>query len=217
MAQCSYNGVLQDPINPGFGAKSIVDTVIHGKELIGKVAIVIGGYTGIGLENTRALSSAGATVIVPAHDIEKAGKTLEDVANVEIEMMDLMNPASIDAFAEKFLTSNRLLNILINNAGVMPVPLGRNRRGFELHLASSHLGYFQLTALLWPVLKQTEGARMVNISSLRHQTMPVDLENAQSKAAGNIFAVELDVCGQQLDVHTYSLQPDELFFETAHA
>lgn len=230
MAQRNYNGVLPKPVNPGFGAiESTANTVMHGMELQGKVAIVTGGYAGIGLENTRALSSAGATVIVPAQDIEKAGKNLEDVANVEIEMMDLMNPASIDAFAEKFLASNRLLNILINNAGVMPVPLRRNHREFELQLATSHLGYFQLTARLWPALKKAEGSRVVNLSSFEHKMTPLENANlnnpkyqavhacGQSKAIGNLFAVELGVCGPELDVRAYSLQPGESFFEPAHA
>ncbi|MFD2872475.1 SDR family NAD(P)-dependent oxidoreductase [Mucilaginibacter ximonensis] len=221
MAQNNYNGALQKPINSGFDAKSTASEVIQGIDLNGKVAIITGGYAGIGLETTRVLSSAGATVIVPARDMAKASKNLEGIVNVEIEIMDLTDPASIDAFAEKFLASNRPLNILINNAGIMWVPLRRDHRGFESQLATNHLGHFQLTARLWPALKKAEGSRVVNVSSFGHQIAPFDFEDpnfenreyetlqgyGQSKTANNLFAVELDVRGQDLGVRAYSLHP----------
>src|SRR5690606_37778117 len=105
MKQHNYQGALQQPISSGFNAKSTTSDVIKGIDLTGKIAIVTGGNTGIGLETTRTLAAAGATVIVPARDMDKASKNLQGIANVEIAPMNLMSSASIDAFAEKFLTS----------------------------------------------------------------------------------------------------------------
>lgn len=221
MAQNNYNGAMQKPLNSGFNAQSTASDIIDGVDLSGKVAIVTGGYAGIGLETTRVLSEAGATIIVPARDIEKATTNLAGIANIEIEEMDLMDAESIDAFAEKFLASERPLHLLINNTGIMWVPLRRDHRGFESQLATNHLGHFQLTARLWPALKKAQGARVVNVSSFGHQIAPFNFEDpnfenreyetlqgyGQSKTANNLFAVELDVRGQDLGVRSYSLHP----------
>jgi len=142
----NYNGQLQQPLHSGFNAQSTADEVIAGISLKNKLAIVTGGNAGIGLETTKVLAAAGATVIVPARDVEKAKKNLAGIANVEIEAMDLINPQSIDAFAEKFLATGRPLHLLINNAGIMWVPLRRDSRGIESQLASNYLGQFHLTA-----------------------------------------------------------------------
>ena len=108
---------MQNPVGSGFNAQSTTNDVIKGIDLTGKIVIVTGGNTGIGLETAKTLAFAGATVIVPARDIEKAKKNLQNVPNIELAEMDLMNPDSIDAFAQKFLQSERPLHLLINNAG----------------------------------------------------------------------------------------------------
>jgi NAD(P)-dependent dehydrogenase (short-subunit alcohol dehydrogenase family) len=131
MGQNNYQGALQKPIGSGFSALTTASDVIRGIDLTAKIAILTGGNTGIGLETTKVLSAAGATVIVPARDLEKAKKNLQGLVNVELETMDIMDPGSIDAFAEKFLASGRPLHLLINNAGIMWVPLRRNSRGIE--------------------------------------------------------------------------------------
>lgn len=136
----NYNGKLQHPIHSGFNATSTASEVIKGIDLTGKIAIVTGGNAGIGLETTRVLAAAGARVIVPARDIEKAKKNLQGIVNVELAAMDLIDPKSIDAFAETFLASGRPLHLLINNAGIMWVPLRRDSRGIESQLATNHLG-----------------------------------------------------------------------------
>jgi hypothetical protein len=89
MKQNNDQGALQKPVGSGFNAKSTTSDVINGIDLTGKVAIVTGGNTGIGLETTKTLAGAGATVIVPARDIDKAKRNLVGIANVEIEQMDL--------------------------------------------------------------------------------------------------------------------------------
>jgi len=167
MGQQNYQGILQKPTGSGFNAKSTTTEVIRGIDLTGKTAIVTGGNTGIGLETVKALSNAGAMVIVPARDIEKAKRNLSGIANATIEKMDLMDPASIDSFAQKFVASGRPLHLIINNAGIMWVPLRRDHRGYESQLATNYLAPFQLTARLWPALKKAAGARVVNVSSGR--------------------------------------------------
>jgi NAD(P)-dependent dehydrogenase (short-subunit alcohol dehydrogenase family) len=221
MGQNNYQGTLQKPIGSGFNATSTTDDVIKGIDLTGKVAIVTGGYAGIGLETTKILSAAGAIVIVPARSVEKAKKNLAGLTNVEIETMDLMNPASIDLFAEKFVASGRPLHLLINNAGIMWVPLRRDSRGHESQLSTNHLGHFQLTARLWDALKKADGARVVTVSSYGHQIAPFHFDDpnfehrgyetlqgyGQSKTANNLFAVELDNRGKAFNVRAYSLHP----------
>ncbi len=168
---------LQQPILSGFNAFSTAQEVIQGIDLTGKTVIITGGYAGIGLETTKALTSVGAHVIIPARDIEKAGKNLTGIENIELEKMDLMDPSSIDAFAERFTASGRSLDILINNAGIMWVPLRRDSRGIESQLATNYLGQFHLTAKLWPALKKSNSARVISVSSYGHQMAPFDFED----------------------------------------
>ncbi|QSW89322.1 SDR family NAD(P)-dependent oxidoreductase [Flavobacterium endoglycinae] len=224
MRQDNYQGKLQKAINSGFNASSTTTDVIKGIDLTGKTAIVTGGNTGIGLETVITLASAGATVIVPARDVEKAKKNLPDSLPIEIEKIDLVNPESIDAFAEKFLASGRPLHLLINNAGIMWVPLRKDSRGIESQLAVNYLAQFQLTARLWPALKKANGARVINVSSQGHQFGSFDFEDpnfenreyetllgyGQSKTAVNLFSVELDYRAQSHNVRAYSLHPGSI-------
>ncbi|WP_255547509.1 SDR family NAD(P)-dependent oxidoreductase [Mucilaginibacter sp. dw_454] len=215
---------MQHPLGSGFNAASTASEVIKGIDLAGKIAIVTGGNAGIGLETTKVLAAAGATVIVPARDLEKARKNLEGIPNVEMEAMDLFQPDTIDAFAEKFLASGRPLHLLINNAGIMWVPLQRDSRGFESQLVTNYLGQFQLVARLWPALKEANGARVVNVSSQGHHFAPFNFEDTnfthrdyntlqaygQSKTASNLFALELDIRAKAFNVRAYSLHPGSI-------
>ncbi|HVD97753.1 MAG TPA: SDR family NAD(P)-dependent oxidoreductase [Cytophagaceae bacterium] len=221
MKTTNYQGALQHPINSGFNAKSTASDVIKGIDLTGKIAIVTGGHSGIGQETTKILSEAGATVIVLARDIAKAHKNLAGIPNVEIEGMDLAEPLSIDLFAKKFIASGRPIHFLINNAGIMWVPLRKDSRGYESQLATNHLGHFQLTARLWPALKKANGARVVNLSSYGHHYSPFNFEDpnfdhreyetllgyGQSKTATNLFALELDSRAKEFKVRAYSVHP----------
>lgn len=224
MGQTNYNGALQKSIGSGFTAKSTSSEVIHGFDLTGKIAIVTGGNTGIGLETVKALASVGATVIVPARDVEKARKNLQGITNVEIEKMDLINPSSIDTFAQRFLASDRPLHLLINNAGIMWVPLRRDVRGYESQLIVNYLAQFQLTAKLWTPLKNSAGARVINVSSQGHHFAPFNFEDpnfevreyetlqayGQSKSAVNLFSLELDNRAKEFGVRAYSLHPGSI-------
>ena len=215
------NRISQKPIPSGFTAHSTAADVIKGIDLTGKTAIVTGGYAGIGLETVRIFVKAGANVVVPARDVNKAARNLQSMPNVTIEEMDLMDPASIDSFAEKFLLTASPLHLLVNNAGIMWVPLQRDARGYESQLATNHLGHFQLTLRLWPALKKAGSARVVNVSSYGHQMAPFDFEDpnfehreyntlsgyGQSKTANNLFTVELDHRGKNVGVRAFSLHP----------
>ncbi len=223
MKVSNYNGALQKPLGSGFNARSTSAEVIRGIDLKGKVAIVTGGYAGIGLETTRTLAAAGATVIVPVRPSEKvkAEDNLKGNENIEFEEVDLMDRASIDGFAERFNASGRPLHFLINNAGIMFVPLRRNSNGIESQLATNYLAPFQLTARLWSALKKTDGARVINVSSQGHQFAPFDFEDpnyesrtyeslpayGQSKTAINLFALQLDNRAQAFGVRAYSVHP----------
>jgi NAD(P)-dependent dehydrogenase (short-subunit alcohol dehydrogenase family) len=217
----NYNGALQQPLTSGFSATTTSADIIKGIDLSGKTAIVTGGYAGIGLETVQALVSAGAEVWAPARDVKKAGKNLAALPHVTIATMDLMDAASIDRFANEFLATGKPLHLLINNAGIMWVPLRRDSRGYESQLATNHLGHFQLTARLWPALKNANGARVINVSSFGHQMAPFNFEDpnfqhrqyetlqgyGQSKTANNLFTVELDHRAKAFGVRAYSLHP----------
>ncbi|NBD28153.1 oxidoreductase [Paenibacillus glycinis] len=214
----------QSSIGSGFGASSTAEEVIQGIDLNGKIAIVTGGYSGLGLETVRVLRAAGAQVIVPTRDLDKAATALAGIDGIEIEAMDLLDPASIDAFAEKFLASGRPLHILVNSAGIMASPLRRDPRGYESQFATNHLGHFQLVARLWPALRLAHGARVVSVSSWGHHFSPVVFDDpnfnhreydrwaayGQSKTANVLFAVALDKRGQADGVRAFSLHPGSI-------
>jgi NAD(P)-dependent dehydrogenase (short-subunit alcohol dehydrogenase family) len=211
----------QAPIPSGYGAQTMAREVIGARRLDGAIAVVTGGYVGIGLETTRALSAAGATVIVPARTPDKARAELADMVRVELESLDLSDPTSIDAFASRFSASGRPLQILVNNAGIMATPLLRDARGFECQLATNHLGHFRLTARLWPALRRANGARVVSLSLRGHARAAVDFDDphfnrrpydkwtayGQSKTANALFALTLDARGEAHGVRAFSVHP----------
>jgi NAD(P)-dependent dehydrogenase (short-subunit alcohol dehydrogenase family) len=211
----------QAPIGSGFGASSTAAEVIAGRDLTGKTVVVTGGYSGIGVETVRAFRSAGAKVVVPARDLAKAKANLADMPDVRLEIMDLLDPGSIDAFAERFLRDHEKVHILVNNAGIMAPPLTRDARGYESQFAANHLGHFQLTCRLWPALVAAEGARVVAVSSYAHRRAGIDLHDpnferreydpwlayGQSKTANALFAVALDSIEQRQGVRAFSVHP----------
>ena len=156
--------------------------MIKGIDLTGKTAIVTGGYSGIGLTTVRTLRDAGAQVIVPARNAEGARAALRELDGVRVEALDLVDPASVDAFAERFLAEGRPLHLLINNAGVMATPLTRDARGNELQFAVNHLGHFRLTTRLWPALAAAGGARVVALSSRGHRYLAGGVRGPELRA-----------------------------------
>ena len=168
MEQNNYQGALQQPINSGFSAKSTANDVIKGIDLNGKIAIVTGGNTGIGLETTKILAAAGAKVIVAARDIEKAKKNLKDVANVELQKIDLMDPASIDTFAAQFIASERPLHILINNAGITrdKTLLKMSHDEWQQVIDVNLTGVFNCTKAVAPYMVEKQYGRIICTSSI---------------------------------------------------
>ncbi len=213
----------QTPINSPFGMRSTAAEVIAGIGLSSKVALVTGGYSGLGLETVRALAGAGAKVFVAARRPEVAAKDLEGVAgDVTILKLDLSDPASIDAFAADLAAHTAKLDILINNAAIMACPLARDARGYESQFATNHLGHFQMTARIWPLLRAAgAGARVVSLSSIGHARGGVDLADphfsgrdydkwtayGQAKSANALFALHLDTLGAPHGIRAFSVHP----------
>ncbi|MFG1923019.1 SDR family NAD(P)-dependent oxidoreductase [Cryptosporangium sp. NPDC048952] len=204
-------------MTPSFSAASTADDVLAGLDLTGKNVVVTAGHVGLGLETTRALSRAGASVIVGSRDPERAASALAGVERVEIGRLDLLDPGSIDAFAEGYLGSDRPLHVLVNGAGIMGGPLVRDARGYERQFATNHLGHFQLTLRLHPALR---GGRVVNVSSEAHRAGGIRWDDphftagyrpflayAQSKTANILFAVELDRRWSDAGIRGYAVHP----------
>jgi NAD(P)-dependent dehydrogenase (short-subunit alcohol dehydrogenase family) len=217
----------QAPLPSGFGPQTTAREAIGKRDLAGLVAVVTGGYAGIGLETTRVLTEAGATVVVGARTLDKARAALGSLPRVEVEPLDLFIPSSVDTFAARFLKSERPLHLLINNAGIMATPLQRDTRGFESQFVTNHLGHFQLTARLWPALRKANGARVVSLSSRGHARAAVDFDDpsferrpydkwiayGQSKTANALFAVALDVRGEPYGVRAFGVHPGAILTE----
>ncbi len=213
----------QKPIASPFGMRSTASEVIDGIDLRGKTALVTGGYSGLGRETVRALADAGAKVFVGARRPDAAAADLEGiVGDITVLTLDLSDPASIDAFATDLAGHTGKIDILINNAAVMACPLARDARGYESQFATNHLGHFQLTARVWPLLKAAgPGTRVVALSSIGHARSGVDLEDphferrdydkwtayGQAKSANAQFAIHLDEIGKSLGIRAFAVHP----------
>ena len=212
----------QAPLPSGYGMRSTVSDVIAGISLSGKTALVTGGYSGLGLATVKALERAGAQVIVGARRPDAAAADLKGIAGVTIVPLDLSDPVSIDGFAATISTQTGRIDILINNAAIMANALTRDARGYESQFATNHLGHFQMTARLWPLLKAAgAGARVVVLSSIGHRGGGVDFEDinferrpyqkwlayAQAKSANALFAVHLDTLGAPHDIRAFAVHP----------
>ncbi|MCW2995561.1 MAG: oxidoreductase [Conexibacter sp.] len=211
----------QQPIGSGFGARSTAAEVLAGIDLTGKLAIVTGGYSGLGLETVRALTGAGAQVVVPARRPEHAREVLAgESVTAEVEALDLGDLDSVRAFAARFLESERSIDILINNAAIMACPETRLAHGWEAQLATNHLGHFTLTNLLWPALVAGGGGRVVALSSTGHKLSAIRFDDlmfdrgyekwaayGQAKTANSLFAVQLDALGQDAGVRAFAAHP----------
>lgn len=177
----------------------------------GRVAIVTGANTGIGLETARLLAAKGAQVILACRSPEKGQAALARISadqptgQASLEALDLADLDSVAAFAQRFAAQHARLDLLINNAGVMVPPLGRTKQGFELQIGTNHLGHFALTARLLPVLLGAPGARVVVVASTAANFGQINLDDllwekrsyraaaayAQSKLANQLFLLEL--------------------------
>ena len=177
----------------------------------GRVAIVTGANSGLGLATSRELAKAGARVVMAARDQARGEAALSEVraaapeGEVELASLDLADLASVRAFAAGVTGPNGAIDLLINNAGVMATPRRLTADGFELQFGTNHLGHFALTGLLLGALLRNDGSRVVTVSSGAHRSGRIkfdDLEGAQryfrwaaygqSKLANLLFAFELE-------------------------
>lgn len=169
----------------------------------GRTAIVTGASSGLGQETARALSRAGAQVILAVRDRGKGEAAAAGMGgNVDVRTLDLADLPSVRAFA----AGVERVDLLINNAGIMMTPRTLTRDGFELQLGTNHLGHFALTGLLMDRLLASERGRVVTVSSIEHKPGRIAFEDLQSeksysprrcyqqsKLANVLFGLELNL------------------------
>ncbi|KAJ4367597.1 hypothetical protein N0V83_007182 [Neocucurbitaria cava] len=205
----------------------VKDNDLEGK-LGGKVILITGCSSGLGIETVRALKATGAHVFATARSLPKGQKALVDSlepGKVDLLHLDLNSLASVRKCAADFLeASGGKLNILINNAGVMATPEGTTEDGFETQFGTNHLGHFLLFQLLKPALLSSStpdfNSRVVALSSTSHRYFPVKMDNimltgeyepnrayAHSKTANIWFANEIERKYGSQGLHALSLNP----------
>ncbi len=214
---------VQAKLGSGLDPKSEPSDILAGKDLTGKVAVVTGGYSGIGLETSRALAAAGAKVYVPVRNFDKAAETLATIKRGEVIplSMDLGDFASIRRFVAEMLEDETQIDLLINNAGIMACPESRVEGGWESQFGVNHLGHFLLTKGLLPALLAADAPRVVCLSSIAHRRGGVNFDDinfektayekwtayAQAKTANALFALGLDMKYAEQGLRAFSVHP----------
>jgi NAD(P)-dependent dehydrogenase (short-subunit alcohol dehydrogenase family) len=216
-----------------FDATATTDQVLDGIDLSGKLALVTGASSGLGVETARALAAKGARVVMAARDVPKIERAAAAIRaahpRAELQAMELHleQPASVRAFAKTFLAQHKALHMLIGNAGVMACPLMRTAEGWEMQFATNHFGHFLLANALAPALRAGAPARVISVSSAGHQfsgvvfddihfeRRPYDKWSAygQAKTANVLFAVELDRRLAKQGVRALALHPGGIVTE----
>jgi NAD(P)-dependent dehydrogenase (short-subunit alcohol dehydrogenase family) len=180
-------------------------------DLTGRVAVVTGANTGLGLETARELAAKNATVVLAVRDLAKGESARADItagvpdADVSVQALDLASLDSIRSASAELHERFDAIDLLVNNAGVMFTPKSTTADGFELQLGVNHLGHFALTGLLLDVMLPVHGSRIVTVSSGAHKfKSTIDLADlagtdgynrtaayARSKVANLLFTYEL--------------------------
>ncbi|MEU2246992.1 SDR family NAD(P)-dependent oxidoreductase [Streptomyces sp. NPDC019224] len=215
----------QQPIGSPFSAASTAQDVTAGLDLAGRNAVVTGGYSGLGLETTRALAAAGARVLVPARRPESARAALADLpGDTEVIPMDLCDLGTVRAAAARIREELPALDLLFAAAGVMAAPERHVGPGWESQFAANHFGHFALACELYPLLAAArDGARVVVYSSGAHGITDIRWHDphfrtgydkwqayGQAKTANALFAVHLDALGRKDGVRAFSLHPGKI-------
>ncbi|GAA3483082.1 SDR family NAD(P)-dependent oxidoreductase [Streptomyces yanii] len=190
-----------------FTSRARAEEVIEGVDLTCRRAVVTGGASGIGAETVRALAATGVEVTIATRRPESADPLVREMAAVRsagrvgAAALDLSDPASVDAFVRAWAGP---LDILVANAGIMALPTRTlTPGGWEMQLATNHLGHFALATGLHAALRASGSARVVVVSSGAHRSAPFDFEDphferrpydawaayGQSKSAGVLFTV----------------------------
>ncbi len=175
----------------------------------GRIALITGANSGLGLESARALSARGATVVLACRSRQKGAEARTALlptaaAGLEVLELDLADLASVRTAARWMADQYGRLDLLLNNAGVMGTPRTRTRDGFELQFGTNHLGHFALTTALLPLLDERPGARVVTVTSGAQYFGRIAFDDlmgerrydrwmaySQSKLANVMFALEL--------------------------
>ncbi|MGH9212187.1 MAG: oxidoreductase [Acidimicrobiales bacterium] len=176
-----------------------------------RTVVITGANSGLGLRSAEALASHGARVVMACRDEARAAAARDQVAAVArgddpvVVRLDLSDLASVRACADEITESIGPLDVLMNNAGVMAIPLDRTADGFEMQFGTNHLGHFALTGLLLPALFKADTPRVVTTSSALHRTGRIHWDDlnaerrygrwrayGQSKLANLLFTYELD-------------------------
>lgn len=201
--------------------------IVEGIDLSGKTCVITGASSGLGRESARALAAAGAHVILAARNpealAETAGWISSEVpaARTSTVALDLTDLSSVRAAASAVAGIAPVVDVLMNNAGVMFTPFGRTRDGFELQIGTNHFGHFELTRLLIPQLTAAGGARVVILSSGGHVMGAVDVEDPNwerreydkfaaygaSKTANVLHAIEADRRLRDAGIRAYAVHP----------
>src|SRR4051794_21106160 len=177
----------------------------------GRVAVVTGANSGLGLATARELAGAGARGVLACRNVDKGASAARQIqsalpdAQVEVEALDLGSLDSVRACAQRFRADHEGLDLLINNAGVMAPPRSTTADGFELQLGTNHLGHFALTGLLIGAMEGRDDARVVTVTSSAHRIGRIQFDDlqserrynrwrayGQSKLANLLFALELE-------------------------
>jgi NAD(P)-dependent dehydrogenase (short-subunit alcohol dehydrogenase family) len=179
------------------------------EDLAGKIYLITGGNSGIGLQAAKMLAEKNADIVIACRNPQKAETAMQDIqplgtGKVETVTLDLSKLSSVRSAAEEIKQRYTKLDALINNAGIMQTPEIRTEDGFELQLATNHLGHFLLTGLLFDLVEKTNG-RIVVVSSIAHKFGKINFDDimlekaytpsnayTQSKLANLMFMLELD-------------------------
>jgi NAD(P)-dependent dehydrogenase (short-subunit alcohol dehydrogenase family) len=204
-----------------------VDEVLSGVDLTGKVCVVTGATSGLGLMTARGLASAGATIVLAGRDSGRLRAAAEEIntetpaAAVETVEIELDSLASVRSAAADIARRFPRVDVLVNNAGVMFTPLERTKDGCELQFGVNHLGHFELTRGVLPSLLNAESARVVNLSSDGHGISDIDLDDPNwehrpydkfkaygaAKTANVLFTVSLDARYRDSGVRSFAVHP----------
>ncbi|KAF3358577.1 Oxidoreductase calI like protein [Verticillium longisporum] len=236
-----YTASYATPKGPGDArptALQIIEDEGRVGQLTGKVALVTGANSGIGLETARALHAAGVTLYITARDTAKAEKAIEAIkkdssassnASIKAITLRLDSLSSVRSAAKAFLEQSDKLNLLILNAGIMCTPDEKTEDGFELQFGTNYLGHFLLFQLLKPALFSGSSpdfhSRVVSVSSIAHNDSGIRFEDinfektphnpwlayGQSKTANIYLANEIERRFSSKGLHALSLHPGVIF------
>lgn len=178
--------------------------------MVGKVVILTGGNSGIGLETAKDLASRGARVIIACRSVKRAEVAREEIVkfsgndDIHCRQLELSSLRSVREFCNEIVKTEKRLDVLINNAGAGGLGNYKTEDGLHVGMQVNYFAPFLLTCLLLPLLKSSSPSRIINVSSVIHKYGMIDFENlnmekywsdylvyANSKLFLNLMTLEL--------------------------